>query len=836
MQCRVLAFAAAASAYAPPARLARPRAVALRVATEDPATVDEAQAHERPLETRKRPAVLTDARDMVQVFEDFEADEASVVQDDGEASQSPLGYATDAVTGAIFDLLHFGDDMGIEDSSKNLRVLWARALLDDAGELDDKVAHNLLPKMTRDVAKWDALKPAARFAEFVTSRTKFIDGAVDKFLNAVETSGAGRPQIVLLGAGFDTRAMRYAERIRDVEGDIYELDLPHVCKGKGGLWDRWVADHGEVTFRKPAYIPYDLNDAGDPDKATPLDILASAGFSRTRPTLFCSEAVLFYVDDLPKRRLFQDLLLATTTSPNSAVVVTDNLKPLLPSPFTHEARAFFEASGFDLLKHSARWGGAVHYAFAARRGSQIYDELVVDRQDTTVSYLPIVSHGAGALQKKPTFENAWYAVCFEKQLERQEGDDEDELGYTPYATRLFGEPMVLYRDASGAINCVADACPHRSAPLSMGRVGEDGSLRCFYHGWAFGKDGVKTHEGSEEVDSYKEDGSLKKNACRTKSFAAEVVDGLVYVWRGPLLEADASKLPRKVPDATPTYPVDTVLDYKVGFEYIVENNLDSVHLFHLHDGSIPPIAALGMRRSNTENLLMKAFADDVGPGHVGKLRGALKPNKLVRFDAPNIVRHGGVSGFHEEFHIVPIAPKRTRVLLRQHLPKGPILTTLTGFPGVPKFLEVLVNNWNYHIGLEDYSVMQGQAHMIDDLGAPRINKAGKGDDLIFKFYNWYNKALEADGGQPYFARWTGDGEYSRTTVGDGVARDWSDVDDDELRGTVGIKENFHAVHPVANFPPANPDGGDNYLKKWNAQKKVFKVFNIPLGFNPTDDE
>ena len=84
-----------------------------------------------------------------------------------------------------------------------------------------------------------------------------------------------------------------------------------------------------------------------------------------------------------------------------------------------------------------------------------------------------------------------------------------------------------------------------------------------------------------------------------------------------------------------------------------------------------------------------------------------------------------------------------------------------------------MNNWNYHIGLEDYSVMQGQAHTIDDLGAPRINKAGKGDDLIYKFYNWYNKALENDGGQPYFARWTGDNDYQRVTVGDGVARDVS---------------------------------------------------------------
>ena len=144
------------------------------------------------------------------------------------------------------------------------------------------------------------------------------------------------------------------------------------------------------------------------------------------------------------------------------------------------------------------------------------------------------------------------------------GDDFDELGYTPYATRLFGEPMVIYRDISGNINAVADACPHRSAPMSMGRVGDDGNLRCFYHGWAFGKDGVRA-----DVDQYKPDGSLKKNACSLKRFAAEEVDGIVYVWRGPLLEADASKLPQKVPDATPTYPVDTVLDYKVGFEYIV---------------------------------------------------------------------------------------------------------------------------------------------------------------------------------------------------------------------------------------------------------------------------
>ena len=32
----------------------------------------------------------------------------------------------------------------------------------------------------------------------------------------------------------------------------------------------------------------------------------------------------------------------------------------------------------------------------------------------------------------------------------------------------------------------------------------------------------------------------------------------------------------------------------------------------------------------------------------------------------------------------------------------------------------LVRLWNYHIALEDYSVMQGQAHNIDDFGAPHL--------------------------------------------------------------------------------------------------------------------
>ena len=38
-----------------------------------------------------------------------------------------------------------------------------------------------------------------------------------------------------------------------------------------------------------------------------------------------------------------------------------------------------------------------------------------------------------------------------------------------------------------------------------------------------------------------------------------------------------------------------------------------------------------------------------------------------------------------------------------------------------------IAGWNYNIALEDYSVMQGQAHNIDDLGAKNWKVNAHGD-------------------------------------------------------------------------------------------------------------
>jgi nitrite reductase/ring-hydroxylating ferredoxin subunit len=66
----------------------------------------------------------------------------------------------------------------------------------------------------------------------------------------------------------------------------------------------------------------------------------------------------------------------------------------------------------------------------------------------------------------------------------------EEAGKRPLAARVGEQEIVLFRDRSGHARAAEDRCPHRRAPLSMGRVTEEGTLQCGYHGWCFeGEDG-----------------------------------------------------------------------------------------------------------------------------------------------------------------------------------------------------------------------------------------------------------------------------------------------------------------------------------------------------------
>ncbi len=89
---------------------------------------------------------------------------------------------------------------------------------------------------------------AARIYEYVTARTRVFDAYFSAALDEAV------PQLVILGAGFDTRAWRFASRNRGTR--IYELDSPVTQAMKKKL----LAENGFPVPERLTFVPVDLEE------------------------------------------------------------------------------------------------------------------------------------------------------------------------------------------------------------------------------------------------------------------------------------------------------------------------------------------------------------------------------------------------------------------------------------------------------------------------------------------------------------------------------------------------------------------------------------------------
>lgn len=659
------------------------------------------------------------------------------------ASQGPFGKGgalewvaniLDVVGEVTLAGLHAFDDKAVKDSSKNLQVLWSRAVLAKNGELKDDVAFDLLPKSTRDVVKAGVFDGVSNFLEWIQARTDFLNEGCDAFLSSPSCADGKECQIVIFGAGFDTRSIRYQrEGLR-----FFEIDLPETIEAKRVVQERYRDDVNQEV-RLPTRVGFDLNDCAD---RSLLDLLEKEhGLRRDVPTMFISEAVMFYVKPQAIAKLYGEIF-AFGQSAEAMYCFTDSMRPFVQGPFSDEITKFMDKNGISVLSHNSRWAGAVQFMHAvARTPATAGSPTSLLEHVTPLVEAPMTSYAPERCKRSPkatpSFNNAWYAIAYASEL---------QMG-TPYSSRLFGEPITLLRTAEDKVTC--------------------------------------------------------HSAIDQEEYVAVDHEDLIWMWRGDPSKADTDMLPTH-PTPEQTHTVETILDYGCDWKYIVENNLDTPHLYWLHDGSIPPLDNLGCNRENVGKIALRFFTDDIGVGHIGKT--SKKVTKVVRFDSPNIVRHGGVSGFSEEFNIIPVGPHRARVLLRQRFPKGPILSTLLNIPGVRALLQYLVRQWNYQIGLEDYSVMQGQAHNIDDLGAKNWQSTGTGDDLIIKFWRHTRQALKNDGIESeYLTRWDGtrlDASAAAAVEPIRVATP-SHAAAGQVAREGGLRPHYLQNAPIADYPPIN---------------------------------
>lgn len=156
----------------------------------------------------------------------------------------------------------------------------------------------------------------------------------------------------------------------------------------------------------------------------------------------------------------------------------------------------------------------------------------------------------------------------------------------PHRAKLFGEDLVVWFDAAQQRwRCFKDACPHRLAPLSEGRVEKDGTLMCSYHAWRFDGHGACTSMPQSRDEK-------RTTACsrsRAKSFPTREDQGLLWVWACPDDPgASESHPPRLVPELSAGNAVMTNTwvhrDLPYGWDYFFENVTDSSHGAVSHHG------------------------------------------------------------------------------------------------------------------------------------------------------------------------------------------------------------------------------------------------------------
>ena len=140
----------------------------------------------------------------------------------------------------------------------------------------------------------------SNFLEWVSARTVFLNEGCDAFLSSPACAGGKDCQVVIFGAGFDTRSIRYQrEGLR-----FFEVDLPDTIEAKRVVHERY-RDEVKPDVRLPTRIGWDLNDC---EHSSLLDHLADEhGFRRDVPTMFISEAVMFYVNPKAIASLYDEI-------------------------------------------------------------------------------------------------------------------------------------------------------------------------------------------------------------------------------------------------------------------------------------------------------------------------------------------------------------------------------------------------------------------------------------------------------------------------------------------------------------------------------------------------
>lgn len=167
--------------------------------------------------------------------------------------------------------------------------------------------------------------------------------------------------------------------------------------------------------------------------------------------------------------------------------------------------------------------------------------------------------------------NEWYVVA-----------DAADVADAPIPVALLADRYVVWRGEEGQLVAALDRCPHREAPLSAGRLDDDGCLVCPYHAWTFDGDG-----NCVAVPSSGPDATIPP-AAHLQLLAVQERFGLVWLCPGtpradpPDIAQDHDVSYRRLTAGMETWQTSAAR--------MTDNFCDVAHFPYVHAGTIGPDA------------------------------------------------------------------------------------------------------------------------------------------------------------------------------------------------------------------------------------------------------
>jgi len=162
--------------------------------------------------------------------------------------------------------------------------------------------------------------------------------------------------------------------------------------------------------------------------------------------------------------------------------------------------------------------------------------------------------------------NAWYVAAWSTEIE------DGILG-----RMILHTPIALFRQQDGQIAALLDICPHKFAPLSLGKRVGDG-VQCGYHGLEFDAGGrcVRNPQGNQKIPP----------GSQVATFPVVERHGAIWIWPGEPALADVQAIPDFGFFSDPAWKAIYGLGHVEGnYKLSIDNLMDLGHGLFLHKAS-----------------------------------------------------------------------------------------------------------------------------------------------------------------------------------------------------------------------------------------------------------